>query len=76
MCHAAVVRSALAHARIRASTAAALARPGVLGVLTAVDLGELGGPIPIRLAPLPGFDVPPARSRATACATPASPWRW
>src|SRR5437762_14317330 len=30
--------------------------PGVLAVLTFADLGDLGTPIPIRIAPLPGFD--------------------
>ena len=57
MCHAAVVRSPFAHARIRAiDVAGALACPGVRGVLTADDLGDLGGEIPLRLAPLPGFE--------------------
>ena len=57
MCHAAVVRSPHAHARIRViDVTGALACPGVRGVLTAVDLGELGGEIPLRLAPLPGFE--------------------
>jgi carbon-monoxide dehydrogenase large subunit len=57
LCHAVVVRSAAAHARVTGIDArAALARPGVRAVLTAADLGDLGGPIPIRLAALPGFD--------------------
>jgi len=56
-CHAVVVRSAVAHARLaRIDAAAALRMPGVLAVLTFADLGELGSPIPIRLAPLPGFE--------------------
>lgn len=37
-------------------TAAARRAPGVLAVLIAADLGELGTPIPIRVAPLPGFE--------------------
>ena len=57
LCHAAIVRSPIAHGRLLAiDAAAARARPGVLAVLTAADLGELGGPIPIRLANIPGFD--------------------
>ena len=57
MCHAVVVRSAVAHARLTGiRRATALQRPGVLTVLTASDLGDLGGPIPMRIAPLPGFD--------------------
>src|SRR5207248_1588807 len=56
-CHAVVVRSAVAHARVaRIDVAPALRRPGVLAVLTFADLGDLGTPIPIRIAPLPGFD--------------------
>ncbi len=55
--HAVVVRSVVAHARLaRVDTAAARGMPGVLAVLTAADLGDLGTPIPMRLAPLPGFD--------------------
>jgi carbon-monoxide dehydrogenase large subunit len=55
--HAAVVRSAVAHARLTGlDTAAARRAPGVLAVLTADDLGDLGTPIPMRLAPLPGFE--------------------
>ena len=54
--HAVVVRSAVAHARIaRIDAAGARAVPGVLAVLTFADLRGRGGPIPIRLAPLPGF---------------------
>src|SRR5439155_12191129 len=52
-----VVRSTLAHARLaRIDTGAALASPGSLFVLTAADLAEVATPIPMRLAPLPGFD--------------------
>ena len=57
LCHAVLVRSPMAHARIVSiDTRAARARPGVRAVLTAADLGDLGGPIPIRLAALPGFE--------------------
>src|SRR5882762_655825 len=56
-CHAVVVRSAVAHARVaRIDVAPALRIPGVLAVLTFADLGHLGTPIPIRIAPLPGFE--------------------
>src|SRR5215471_4371787 len=56
LCHAAVVRSPVAHARLGAVRGdAALAVPGVRAVLTAADLGDAGGPIPMRLAPLDGF---------------------
>jgi aerobic carbon-monoxide dehydrogenase large subunit len=56
-CHAVVVRSAVAHARVaRLDVAPALRMPGVLAVLTFADLGDLGTPIPIRIAPLPGFE--------------------
>lgn len=57
MGHAVVVRSPVAHARLTGVRRdAALALPGVLAVLTASDLGDRPAPIPIRLAPLPGFD--------------------
>src|SRR5262249_61247980 len=56
-CHAVVVRSDVAHATLtRIDTEAARRSPGVLAVLTFSDLGDLGSPIPIRIAPLPGFD--------------------
>ncbi len=54
--HAVVVRSQVAHAGVsRIDAAAALALPGVLAVLTSADL-HAATAIPIRLAPLPGFD--------------------
>ncbi len=57
LCHAVIVRSQVAHARLaRVDATRALAQPGVIAVLTAADLGGQGGPIPIRLANLPGFD--------------------
>jgi len=56
-CHAVVARSRVAHARLtRIDTGAARRAPGVLAVLTFADLGELGSAIPIRIAPLPGFE--------------------
>ncbi len=45
-CHAAVVRSQLAHARIEVDAAAALAMPGVVGVLTGADVAALSRPFP------------------------------
>ena len=73
MCHAVVVRSPVAHARLGGiHRGAALERPGVLAALTASDLDDPGIAIPIRIAPLPGVE----RSPATACATWASRWRW
>ena len=54
--HAVLVRSAVAHGRVtRIDSTAARALPGVLAVLTAAEL-QAATPIPIRLAPLPGFD--------------------
>src|SRR5262245_19348443 len=53
--HAAILRSSVAHGRIRAiDTRAALALPGVHAVITAADMGVV--PIvPMRLQPLPEF---------------------
>jgi CO/xanthine dehydrogenase Mo-binding subunit len=48
MLHAAIVRSPHAHARIRAIDAGrALKVPGVVGVVTAADLGDAARPLPI-----------------------------
>lgn len=44
--HAAVVRSQLAHARISVDASAALALPGVVGVLTGEDVRRLSRPFP------------------------------
>ena len=50
MVHAHFLRSPHAHARIAGiDCAAALAAPGVIGVLTAADLPERGRPIPTRM---------------------------
>jgi carbon-monoxide dehydrogenase large subunit len=55
--HAVVVRSPHAHARILGIDASrALALPGVLAVYTWADIASIAQPIPIRLAPLEGFD--------------------
>jgi len=76
-CHAAVVRSPVAHARLTAvRTRAALDLPGVVTVLTSADLGGLEAPIPIRLAPLPGFErflqQPIARDRLRYAGEPVA----
>ena len=55
--HAAVVRSAVAHGRIRAIDAsAALAMPGVRAVITAADLGETLPTIAVRAESQPSLD--------------------
>jgi carbon-monoxide dehydrogenase large subunit len=61
MLHAAVLRSSVAHGRIRSiDVSAARARPGVHAVFTAADvLREYDGvmpTIPLRRGPLPGLD--------------------
>ena len=51
--HAAILRSPVAHGRIRAIDAkAALALPGVRAVVTGADMGKVRRPIPLRLIPL------------------------
>jgi carbon-monoxide dehydrogenase large subunit len=53
MLHAAILRSSVPHGRIvRLDTAAALALPGVVAVVTAADVGTPVPTIPLRLAPL------------------------
>ncbi len=53
MLHAAILRSSVAHGRIRAiDAAAALARPGVHAVITAADIGKVPT-IPLRHDPTP-----------------------
>jgi carbon-monoxide dehydrogenase large subunit len=55
MLHAALLRSSVAHGRIRSiDTAAARAMPGVYAVITAADIGAIPR-IPLRLANLPEF---------------------
>jgi carbon-monoxide dehydrogenase large subunit len=57
MLHAAVLRSAVAHGRIRSiDTARALTIPGVHSVITAADLGHPVPHVPMRLQPLPQFE--------------------
>jgi aerobic carbon-monoxide dehydrogenase large subunit len=54
--HAVVLRSSVAHGRIRSvDPAAARARPGVHAVITASDIGPEIPTIPLRLDPLPTF---------------------
>ncbi len=55
MLHAVILRSSVAHGRIRAIAAtAARALPGVHAVITAADIGEVPK-IPLRHEPLPAF---------------------
>ncbi|MGB6938902.1 MAG: xanthine dehydrogenase family protein molybdopterin-binding subunit [Xanthobacteraceae bacterium] len=55
--HAAILRSSVAHGRIRAlDTLAALRIPGVHAVITAADIGDTIPVIPLRLAPIEGLD--------------------
>ena len=52
--HAVILRSPIAHGRIRSiDTAAARARPGVRAVITAADVGAAIPRIPLRQEPLP-----------------------
>ena len=57
--HAAMVRSPHAHARVRGiDTAAALALPGVLAVVSAADVADIQKPWPARMpSPVPGTTV-------------------
>jgi carbon-monoxide dehydrogenase large subunit len=55
--HAAILRSAVAHGRIRTiDVSAALMLPGVHGVITAKDIGKRVPRVPMRLQPLPDFE--------------------
>jgi carbon-monoxide dehydrogenase large subunit len=55
MLHAAILRSSVAHGRIRSiDTKAALARPGVHAVITAADIGKVPT-IPLRHDPTPAI---------------------
>jgi carbon-monoxide dehydrogenase large subunit len=57
MLHAVVVRSPVAHGRIRGiDISGALSMPGVHAVITAKDLGEKVPLIPLRLQPLPQLE--------------------
>jgi aerobic carbon-monoxide dehydrogenase large subunit len=54
--HAVILRSAIAHGRIRSiDTTAALARPGVHAVITAADIGPTVPTIPLRQESAPEF---------------------
>src|SRR4029077_8517168 len=54
--HAVILRSSVAHGRIRSiDTAAARTRPGVHAVITAADIGDQVPVIPMRQEPLPAL---------------------
>jgi len=54
--HAAIVRSQLAHARVRVDAAPALELPGVLGVLTGADVAAMSRPFPAGIdSPVPFY---------------------
>jgi aerobic carbon-monoxide dehydrogenase large subunit len=55
--HAAILRSSVAHGRIRTiDVSAALSLPGVHGAITAKDIGNRVPRVPMRLQPLPDFE--------------------
>src|SRR6516164_7071163 len=57
MLHAAILRSSVAHGRIRSiAVEAARALPGVHSVITAKDIGNRVPRVPMRLHPLPDFE--------------------
>lgn len=61
--HAAVLRSPYAHARItKIDKTRALALKGVVAVYTADDLGQLNGPLPPSVSPLPQYPIPYMRT--------------
>src|SRR5580692_4590237 len=58
MLHAAILRSAVAHGRIRnIDVSRAQKIPGVQAVITAADLGDPTPRVPMRLQPLPEFEA-------------------
>src|SRR5580700_6232224 len=58
MLHAAILRSAVAHGRIRSiDVSGAKKVPGVHAVITAADLGEAIPLVPMRLQPMPEFEA-------------------
>jgi carbon-monoxide dehydrogenase large subunit len=58
MLHAAILRSAVAHGRIRTiDVSRAKKVPGVHGVITAADLGDPIPLVPMRLQPMPEFEA-------------------
>ena len=72
-CHAAILRSQLAHARItRLDASAALELPGVVGALTGSDVASTSHPFPAGVdSPIP-TEPPPTRSRGTSASRSAS----
>jgi carbon-monoxide dehydrogenase large subunit len=57
MLYAALLRSSVAHGRLRSiDTSAALALPGVHSVITAKEIGNRVPRVPMRLQPLPDFE--------------------
>ena len=57
MLHAAILRSSVAHGRIRSiDVSAARALAGVHSVITAKDIGNRVPRVPMRLQPLPDFE--------------------
>jgi carbon-monoxide dehydrogenase large subunit len=58
MLHAAILRSAVAHGRIRTiDVSRARKMPGVHAVITAADLGDAIPLVPMRLQPMPEFEA-------------------
>jgi carbon-monoxide dehydrogenase large subunit len=58
MLHAAILRSAVAHGRIRTiDVSRAQKMPGVHAIITAADLGDAIPLVPMRLQPMPEFEV-------------------
>ena len=58
MLHAAILRSAVAHGRIRTiDVSRAQKIPGVHAVITAADLGDTIPLVPMRLQPMPEFEA-------------------
>jgi carbon-monoxide dehydrogenase large subunit len=58
MLHAAILRSSVAHGRIRAiDVSCARKMPGVHAVITAADLGDPIPLVPMRLQPMPEFEA-------------------
>jgi carbon-monoxide dehydrogenase large subunit len=58
MLHVAILRSAVAHGRIRAiDVSGARKMPGVHAVITAADLGDVIPLVPMRLQPMPEFEA-------------------
>src|SRR6202051_3461518 len=58
MLHAAILRSAVAHGRIRSIDVSRTKEvPGVLAVITAADLGDPIPLVPMRLQPMPEFEA-------------------